>query len=288
MKTPPIQIDPKQLATLDAEDRQEVEETLEIINDPVSGTEYAAAWQRLVDILPGRVTSSLLARTYQELSQEDHPHHEYLPYFMQGAVVCFSSAQFDYPRKAGEFWETRYIQPHTMNIGWEYLPLIEASLNSGRCSPDDVIAILDDLMHLGAPNLEEIAALIAEKHWQDTPEFGRAYLRLANQLALPRQTEEELGLGRLHGYKNTPEQVAVAENLLRAIILLVPEKKEVLIDPQDESLIRDTFGKCLNLLFKKERHGFFNALIIHPRVQSRPDLVEKLKRWGDISLRRSL
>jgi len=281
MKAPLVQIDAGQFASLSTATRREVEEALNIINDPpyLPGgvSDYKNAWKTLLKKFPRNTTVPLVARTFAQMPSENLLRRGLFDAFLEGVNFCFSSADFerDMDMDPRDFLH----QPLESRRGGEYAPLIAASLRKGKCSPDQVVAILHDVAHINSPYSRKLLEEIGANHWYESPEFARAYLNLAHLINPPEKTWT--------GPPNSPEQVAFADRLREAMILLIPESKNPPL-PEDEKLIHHALLQALGNLFKKDRDAFFGLLVNNPKVKAQPALGTKLREWADIDLRRSL
>jgi len=272
-----VTIDPQQLASLPPATQKKVEEALDTINDPPllpgGASDYQEAWTTLLNIVP-----PLVPRTFGPRHPENRLLQGRSSTFVEGANLCFSSADFDYSREATDFLHANLYS----RKGSQYVPLMAASLRIGECSPDQVIAILQDLVHINTPNTRVLLMEIGENHWHDSPEFARAYLELSNITAFPKRPNEGS-----KPYINTEEQIAFTDRLRAAMLLLIPDSGEA-PSTDDEILLENALHQSLQNLFKKERDAFFSLLVNDPKVKAQPVLEQKLRQWGDIDLRRSL
>jgi len=268
-----VTIDPQQLASLPPATQKKVKEALDTINDPPllpgGASDYQEAWTTLLNIVP-----PLVPRTFGPRHPENRLLQGRSSTFVEGANLCFSSADFDYSREATDFLHANLYS----RKGSQYVPLMAASLRIGECSPDQVIAILQDLVHINTPNTRVLLMEIGANHWHDSPEFARAYLELSNITAFPKRPKEEAP------YVNTEEQVAFANRSKAAIISLIP-KGGAPLSEEDAKLIRKALGQILVNLFNQEQGEFFSSLINDPKVKAHPAVGANLRQWGGIFLR---
>ncbi len=278
--TPPVRINPGQLAALPPGERRKVEEALREINSPqplAEGTSrYEQAWQTILDTMPEQVTNPLVARTFAKMPKES-PLREGLFWIFTGAGLCFSSDRFDYTRKVRDFLHSGLYD----NTGEEYLPLLQESLRQGVCSHGEVITILEDLQHIGSSpeiNVRDLLTEIGNNYWDASPEFARAFLQLGRLVPFPKKDWE--------GEPNSSEQVALAERLKRAIIQLLPEQGGKPLSATDEKLVRQMLSMTLFELFPKEREIFYASIVNDPKIKMQNGLKAALEEWTRIPMRR--
>ena len=151
---------------------------------------------------------------------------------------CFSSASFEFRRQKTLFVESREADSY---VGWEFLPLIEASLREGTCNDGEIVAVLNDLAHIGGPNVGDLLELVDERFRQETPAYARAFLKLALQIPYRRSLEEAVR---------------------RAIVVLIPS---------EERLIDRGLSWILTSLPREKR-----TAVVESIARERPEYREKL------------
>lgn len=252
--TPRIQIDAGQLDKLPPAKRKAVEDALNTINEfqqysPGVISDYAEAWKAIVENVNPNIALPPIARNL-----EAPPFFEvafsvfFYPRFLEGAGMCFSSADFDYPRKPHPFVRLQTpLRGEGFTRGWEYLPLIRATVEAGNCNdPLRATRVLEDLQYIGGPNSAEIMDMVAQKNFHGTPEFSRAYLNLFLMYPVKER-----------GKQIKPERI---EGVRKALINLLPSQPGKLSE-EDKQLFQNSLLHALIYLPHAEKKALVDAII---------------------------
>lgn len=185
---------------------------------------------------------------------------------LQGAGICFSSLDFEYPRKEGPFISLSYLPSSAaFKLGWDYLPLIRAGVEADNCmDPPEATQVLEDLYRIGGPRSDEIMDLVAEDYFDESIDFVRAYLKLFILYPVDRRDEPPNGSRRAA--------------FQRALTLLLPKTRESLVQ-EDRELFERALGHAAGYIRKADR-----IKLIEEVIAERPHYEGEIRELSKIAL----